>query len=85
MHTPGTRVKKPNLIAEQLEFDAKYISAKEVGEYLDVRRSQVYCARVDGRLPNAIDTGHSFIWVREQVEGILEIWLDELTKRRACK
>lgn len=67
----------------QQEFNAKYITATEIIETLEVSRSSVHAARVQGRLPNAIDLhGQIYIWERSRITPYLNAWKVMLDTRR---
>ncbi len=69
----------------QEEFDEKYITTTGIMEYLDVNRSTVHYARVNGRLPEPISVhGQIYIWERSSVDPYLAAWKSLLDTRRGA-
>lgn len=67
--------------AEQIAFDAQFITAPEIGEYVGVTKVAIYYARQSGQLPGAIEVNRSFIWNRKEIQPYIDAWKDRVQAR----
>lgn len=67
----------------QGEFDKKYITSKEVIEYVGVSRPALFAARNKGYLPGAISIadGKVIFWEREFIMPHLKLWRASFRRR----
>lgn len=67
----------------QKEFDEKYITSKEVTEFVGVTRPALFMARSKGYLPNAITTadGKVVFWDRAFIMPHLKLWRASIRRR----
>lgn len=67
----------------QKEFDSKYITSKEVIDFVGVTRPALFAARSKGYLPGAISTadGKVFFWDREYIMPHLILWRASIRRR----
>lgn len=72
------------MVTPQEEFDAIYITASEVREYLGVNRSTLVSGKERGLLPPPILANGAQIqlWKRDQVQPYLDAWRLILQVRR---
>lgn len=69
---------------QQQEFDAKYITATEVMQRLNISRTALLYARRSNKLPQPIvvNDGRVFIWERQVIQSYLDSWKMILDARR---
>ncbi len=67
----------------QKEFDARYITSKEVIEFVGVTRPALFVARSKGYLPGAISIadGKVIFWEREFIMPHLRAWRMSFRRR----
>lgn len=66
----------------QETFDKEFISASEIYKFLEIERSTLHHAVINGKMPEPISMPTTSIWVRREVEPILKEWYLMLQKRR---
>ncbi len=69
-------------LSPQAEFDAKYITSREILQLVKVSEVTLYKARRDGKLPEPIVVNHIYIWDRARVNPALLAWKEAVETRR---
>jgi predicted DNA-binding transcriptional regulator AlpA len=74
----------PTKFAIQVEFEKKYITAHQIMVNLGISRTALFYAKTSGKLPEPIilNDGRLYIWLREEIDPILEEWKDSIAKRK---
>lgn len=72
-----------NRSKEEREFFEKYMTTTDIMNFLDIGRPSIFNARLNGKLPGAINVHNQFyLWEREKVMPYLESWKRALAHRR---
>lgn len=74
-------MKNPEYNAQEI-FDAKYITSREILEYMQVTAPTLFAARREGKLPQPIVVNHIYIWERALVHDALLAWKEAVETRR---
>lgn len=72
----------PSIQTAQTRFDATYIAAAEIAEFVGVSRVAVYKANEAGKLPNGVTVGAAWLWERATVAPYLAAWKKALATKR---
>lgn len=67
---------------DQEKFDKEFILSSEIYKRLEIDRSTLLQAVNTGKMPKPISLPQSNIWVRSEVEQIIQDWQQSLNKRR---